>query len=150
MSLGLNELIIAGTEAEYQSDSGSTKNIPYLAPTGEIWGVFCWFFLGGKFTVLYSIMMLVKFSDLSQSDRSNWVMWQVKDPCPRPGWDGCLTQEKMAFLKSVTTLEALENKCESVWWWQISSKTLVCLGWGNFTIVNNLYFQNIVLSKHFD
>ena len=32
-----------------------------------------------------SIMMLMKFSDLSQSDRSNWVMWQVKDPCPRPG-----------------------------------------------------------------
>ena len=29
----------------------------------------------------------MKFSDLSQSDRSNWVMWQVKDPCPRPGWD---------------------------------------------------------------
>ena len=44
-------------------------------------------------------MMLMKFSDLSQSDRSNWVMWQVKDPCPRPGWDGCLTREKMAFIK---------------------------------------------------
>ena len=38
--------------------------------------------------VQYSIMMLMKFADLSQSDRSNWVMWQVKDPCPRPGWDG--------------------------------------------------------------
>ena len=24
-------------------------------------------------------MMLMKFSDLSQSDHSNWVMWQVKD-----------------------------------------------------------------------
>ena len=24
-------------------------------------------------------MMLMKFADLSQSDRSNWVMWQVKD-----------------------------------------------------------------------
>ena len=46
--------------------------------------------------------------------------------------------------------KALENKCKSVWWWQISSKTLVCLGWGNLTIVNNLYFQNIILSKHFD
>ena len=32
-------------------------------------------------------MTLIKFSDLSLSDRSNWVMWQVKDPCPRPGWD---------------------------------------------------------------
>ena len=42
----------------------------------------------------YVIMMLMKFSDLSQWDRSNWVMWQVKDPCPRPGWDGCLTREK--------------------------------------------------------
>ena len=48
-------------------------------------------------------MMLVKFADLSQSDRSNWVMWQVKDPCPRPGWDGCLTREKIAFIKSVKT-----------------------------------------------
>ena len=24
--------------------------------------------------------------------------------------------------------KASENKCESEWWWQISSKTLVCLG----------------------
>ena len=46
--------------------------------------------------------------------------------------------------------KALENKRESVWWWQISSKILVCLGWGNSTIVNDLYFQNIILSKHFD
>ena len=50
-----------------------------------------------------SIMMLMKFLDLSQSDRSNWVMWQVKDPCPRPGWDGCLTREEMAFIKSIKT-----------------------------------------------
>ena len=28
-------------------------------------------------------------------------------------------------------------------------KTLVCLEWGNLTIVNHLYFQNIILSKHF-
>ena len=46
--------------------------------------------------------------------------------------------------------KALENICESVWWWQISSKTLVCLGWGNLSIVNHLYFQNIISSKHFD
>ena len=45
--------------------------------------------------------------------------------------------------------EALENKRESVWRWQISSKTQVCL-WDNVSIVNNLYFQNIILSKHFD
>ena len=46
--------------------------------------------------------------------------------------------------------KGLENKRESVWWWQISSKTLVCLGWGNLSIVNNLCFQNIILSKYFD
>ena len=44
--------------------------------------------------ILYSIMMMMKFSDLSQWDRSNWVRWQVKDPCLWPGWDGCLTWEK--------------------------------------------------------
>ena len=53
--------------------------------------------------VTYSIMMLMKFSYLSQSDCSNWVMWQVGDAYPRPGWDGCLTWEKMAFIKSVKT-----------------------------------------------
>ena len=37
--------------------------------------------------------------------------------------------------------KALENKRESIWWWQISSKTLVCLEWDNLTIVNNLYFK---------
>ena len=30
-----------GTEAEYQSDAGSTKDMPYLDLTGELWGVFC-------------------------------------------------------------------------------------------------------------
>ena len=30
----------AGTQAEYQSDAGSTKETPYLAQTGELWGVF--------------------------------------------------------------------------------------------------------------
>ena len=57
---------------------------------------------------------------------------------------GFIVKSKLNFEK------AWENKYESVWWWQISSKTLVCLGWGSFTIVNNLYFQNIFLSKHFD
>ena len=27
--------------------------------------------------------------------------------------------------------KALENKRESIWWWRISSKTLVCLEWAN-------------------
>ena len=60
---------------------------------------------------------------------------------------GSIVKFKLNFEK------ALENNCESVWWWQISSKTLVCLGWGNLmnlSIVNHLYFQNIFLSKHFD
>ena len=57
---------------------------------------------------------------------------------------GSIVKFKLNFEK------ALEKKRESVWWWQISSKTLVYLGWGNLTIVNNLYFQNIILSKHFD
>ena len=34
--------------------------------------------------------MLTKFAYLGQSDCLNWVMWQVKDPCLRPGWDDCL------------------------------------------------------------
>ena len=58
---------------------------------------------------------------------------------------------KGSIVKFKLNLEkALENKRESVWWWQISSKTLVCLGWGNLSIVNNSYFQNIILSKRFD
>ena len=51
---------------------------------------------------------------------------------------GSIVKFKLNFEK------ALENKHESVWWLQISSKTLVCLGWGNLTIINNLYFQNII------
>ena len=54
---------------------------------------------------------------------------------------GSIVKFKLNFEK------ALENKRESIWWWQISSKTLVCLEWGNLTIANNLYFQNIILSK---
>ena len=34
-------------------------------------------------------------------------------------------------------------------WINIMMKILVCFDWGNSTLVNNLYFQNIV-SKHFD
>ena len=33
--------MITGTEAEYQSGAGSTKDTPYLALTGDLWGVFC-------------------------------------------------------------------------------------------------------------
>ena len=44
---------------------------------------------------------------------------------------------------------ALENKRESIWWWQISSKTLMCLEWGNLTLVKKFCFQ-IILLTHFD
>ena len=57
---------------------------------------------------------------------------------------GSVVKFKLNFEK------VLENKHGSIWWWQLSSKTLVCLEWGNLIIVNNLYFQNIILSKHFD
>ena len=36
--------MIAGTQEDYQSDTGSTKDTPYLALTGELWGVFCEYF----------------------------------------------------------------------------------------------------------
>ena len=32
--------MILGTRAEYQSGAKSTKDTPYLALTGELWGVF--------------------------------------------------------------------------------------------------------------
>ena len=57
---------------------------------------------------------------------------------------GSIVKFKLNFVK------ALENKHESIWWWQISSKTPVCLERGNLTIVNNLYLQNIISSKNFD
>ena len=36
--------MIAGIQAEYQSDVGSTKDTTYLALTGELWDVFCEYF----------------------------------------------------------------------------------------------------------
>ena len=36
--------MIAGTEAEYRSDAGSTKDTPYHALRGELWGIFCEYF----------------------------------------------------------------------------------------------------------
>ena len=53
---------------------------------------------------IYFIMMLMKFVDLSQSNRSNWIMWQVNDPCPPPVWDGSPTREKNSF----------HNKCKNL------------------------------------
>ena len=58
---------------------------------------------------------------------------------------------KGSIVKFILKFEKpLEDKRESVWWWQISNKTQVCLGWDNLSIINDLYFQNIILSKHFD
>ena len=37
--------MIAETQTEHQSDAGSTKDTPYLALTGELWGVFSEYFL---------------------------------------------------------------------------------------------------------
>ena len=36
--------MIAGIQAEYQTDAGSTNDTPYLALTGELLGVFCDYF----------------------------------------------------------------------------------------------------------
>ena len=43
---------------------------------------------------------------------------------------------KGAIVKFKLNFEnASEYKQDSIWWWQISSKILVCLEWGNLTIV---------------
>ena len=70
-----------------------------------------------------------------------WISWIFK---MIDYLKGSIVKFKLNFEK------ALEYKRKSVWWWQISSKTLVCLGWGNSSIVNHLYFQNIISSKCFD
>ena len=49
---------------------------------------------------------------------------------------GSIVKFKLNFAK------ALESKCEPIRWWQISSKTLGCLGSGNLSIVN----QNILIN----
>ena len=49
-------------------------------------------------------MVLMKFSDIYQSDRSKLVMSQFKDPRPRPGWDWCLTREN-GFHKKYENLD---------------------------------------------
>ena len=45
-----------------------------------------------------TISWLICSIRMMKSDRSNRVMWQIKDPCPPSGWDGCLTWEN-SFLK---------------------------------------------------
>ena len=80
---------------------------------------------------LYYIMTLMKFADLSQSDRSNWVIWQVKDPCPWQGmdvWPGkksyknCKKKDNIAlylisFLKSTWKNKTIRNR--NTWTWYL-------------------------------
>ena len=75
---------------------------------------------------------------VQEGNRNSWIFKMIDY------LKGSIVKFKLNFEK------ASENKCESVWWWQISSKTLLCLGWGNPSIVNHLYFQSIILSKYFD
>ena len=56
----------------------------------------------------YSVMILVKFADLSQSEYSNWVMQLAKDPCLQLGWD-VSGQGKTAFIKSINIFITLVN-----------------------------------------
>ena len=87
------------------------QHFEYAEPT-QRWGrsvgftffLFAHLYLHGyKQLNTYSIMMLMKFSDLSQSDRSNWVMWQVKDPLPDLGGT-VVWPEKNGFHKKYKNL----------------------------------------------
>ena len=50
----------------------------------------------------------MKFADLSQSDRSNWVMWQVKDHVADVG-GRVPYPKKIAFIKSVIIVNIIFN-----------------------------------------
>ena len=56
---------------------------------------------------------------------------------------GSIVQLKLNFEN------ASETKLELTYW-QISSKRLLCLEWGDLIIVNDFNLWNIILSKHFD
>ena len=79
-------------------------------------------------------MVIVFFIFVLEGNRQ-WNSWIYK----------MIDYFKCSIVKFKLNFEkALENKSESVWWWQISSKSLICLGWGYLSIVNHLYFQNII------
>ena len=44
--------------------------------------------------------------------------------------------------------KALENKCESIWWWQMSSKTLMCLEWGKVSSYENILINFDLFPKN--
>ena len=108
----------------------------------------------GKNSYLITYLKL-KWKNKQIKNMNNWIwlffIYVLKGNLQWNSWifkmidylKGSIVKFKLNFEK------ALKNKHESVWGWQISNKTLVCLGWGNLTIVNNLYFQNIILSKTF-
>ena len=77
-----------------------------------------------KRLVTNSIMMLVTFSDLSQLDRSNRVMWQVKDGTSDPGKNGfhkkCKNLDDIAVhliasLKSKWKNKQIKNTNSWIW-----------------------------------
>ena len=68
--------MFAGTQAEYQSDAGSTKHTPYLTLTGEIWGVFCgYFFWGGGNWQRYNGTALYLARWISILRKSQYLYW---------------------------------------------------------------------------
>ena len=67
--------MIAGIQAEYQSDVGSTKDTTYLALTGELWDVFCEYFWENwpryNSTTLYFQAKTVDNSGITPNDKRN-------------------------------------------------------------------------------
>ena len=66
--------------------------------------------------VSYSIMLLMTFSDLSQSDRSSWVMWQVPDLGETgvwPGKNGFHKKYKNLDNIAVYLIAAFKSKCKN-------------------------------------
>ena len=77
--------MIRGTEAEYQSDAGCTKDTPYLILMRELWGVFCdylrekWARYNG--TALYFAKIMVEWVNPSEEAVKLWYrQW-----CTNPG-----------------------------------------------------------------
>ena len=95
--------MITGTEVEYQSDAGSTKDNPYLALTGELWDVFCeylwekWPRYNG--TALYCNRGF-------QQTKTNFKLWTVQKFYP--GWTPQIFQSTETYSHMVSYNE--ENK----------------------------------------
>ena len=61
--------MITETEAEYQLDAVSPKETPYLALTGELWGVFCEY-LWEHWPHYNGTALFLDFSHICQGTRS--------------------------------------------------------------------------------